>query len=306
MKQEQSEAAERDFKFMCVEYVEHEADQNLPERASRQEEAVQNAQTSHDTIPADRVDLPSELDDRYKSIDSRIRELMSTTSGKVESAEERRDKAYTKCREEYLESSADGQDILQLEVEQALEHLANVRQAGLIVFGEITAYVLEEFQSSKDPRIYRLLYSLEMQQVQNAMEVVEEARSSALLNATTITKEDVGRLLHWDTCCMVMVDVMPMGAEAFNETLPMYLKANEEMKGYTRFRDECFEYNKAGEKHRISNNARTVSSDDPKVKEAQGVLDAWLFTVRKENGSVHEDVGVVMPIGPAAEAAENG
>jgi hypothetical protein len=181
-----------------------------------------------------------------------------------------------------------------------------VRKAGLIVFSEITAYVLEEFQSSKDPRIYRLLYSLEMQRVQNAMEVVEEARSSALLNATTITKEDVGELLHWKECCMAMFDVKPMGEDAYNEALPMYLKAHEEMKGYTRFRDECFECNEAGKRLRISIDARAVSADDSKVKEAQGVLDAWLFTVRKEDGSGHVDVGVVMPIGPAAEAAEDG
>jgi hypothetical protein len=241
-----------------VDTVEHEADQNLPERASRQEEAVQNAQTSHDTIPEGRDDLSSELDDRYKSINCRIRELMSTTSGKVETAEERRDKAYTKCRKEYLESSADGQDILQLEVERALGRLADVRKAGLIVFGEFTAYVFEEFQSSKDPRIYRLLYSLEMQRVQNAMEGVEEAKSSALLNATTITKEDRGGLLHWNNCCMVMVDVMPMGAEAFNETLPMYLKAHEEMKGYTRFRDGC---NEAGEKMYDTSKVRAIGVD---------------------------------------------
>jgi hypothetical protein len=38
-------------------------------------------------------------------------------------------------------------------------------------------------------------------------------------------------------------------------------------------------------------------------REIGGVLDAWLVTVRKEDGSVHEDVEIAMFIGPAAEAA---
>jgi hypothetical protein len=41
------------------------------------------------------------------------------------------------------------------------------------------------------------------------------------------------------------------------------------------------------------------------VNETQGVIDAWLFTVRKEDGKVCEDVGVVVPTGPAAEADED-